>query len=286
MRAHGQRYTVWLVVATSMIVRLATAENQANIGLDHIPVAVCDLEVAMDAYQALGFVLKPGRYHANGIRNAHVKFPNGAGIELLTAPGAVDVLSAHYQGLLKAGEGPAFVSFHARDTRDLHAALRKGGYEFQQDGEITKLLAPEFGFLFVVRDNRSPTDRTEHFAHPNGSAELSSVWIATDNGESLARLLVQLGGQRQRRQVLAPDSVESIVITLSEGEVCILPQQHQILPGRPVIGASFRVRDLSEFRCTLEKAGIAPWGSTDSTDRIVVGPSVAHGLWLEFRAGS
>src|SRR5687767_7924561 len=80
------------------------------IGLDHIPVAVRDLEAASATYRALGFSLKPGRPHANGIRNAHVKFPNGAGIELLTVPAAVDPLSTTYVKMIRAGEGPAFLS--------------------------------------------------------------------------------------------------------------------------------------------------------------------------------
>jgi catechol 2,3-dioxygenase-like lactoylglutathione lyase family enzyme len=116
------------------------------IGLDHIPVAVSDLERAATTYAGLGFSLKPGRDHANGIRNQHVKFRDGAGIELLTAPRGVDALSTHYVDHLAAGEGPAFVSFHARDTGRLHAALRGGGFGFQQDRVLTTLTAPELAF--------------------------------------------------------------------------------------------------------------------------------------------
>jgi len=53
-------------------------------GLDHIVVAVKDLEAAAERYRGFGFTLKPGRPHANGIRNLHVKFPDGTEIELLT----------------------------------------------------------------------------------------------------------------------------------------------------------------------------------------------------------
>jgi hypothetical protein len=154
----------------------------------------------------------------------HVKFPDGAGIELLTAPKSVEAMSAHYMDHLRDGEGPAFLSFHARDTGRLHTALRDGGYEFRQDGESTTLMAPEFSFLFFVRDNRSPTDRPDDFAHTNGATALSAVWVATENGESLARLLVPLGGQQERRKISAPDPVEATVVSLGEGEVIILPK--------------------------------------------------------------
>jgi hypothetical protein len=109
--------------------------------------------------------------------------------------------------------------------------LSEGGYEFRQEGEITELQLPEFAYLFIVRDNRSPTDRPEHFAHANGATALSAVWIATEHGDALARLLVQLGGRQRRRQVLAPDPVEATVVSLAEEEVFILPKRHQVLAG-------------------------------------------------------
>jgi len=273
------------LVSLSLLSLPAAAQRPAIVGLDHIPVAVRDLERATSTYRALGFAVKPGRFHANGIRNAHVKFPDGAGIELLTAPKAVDALSAHYVDLLRAGEGPAFFAFHARDTRRLHAALRDGGFDFRQDGERTHLLALEYAFLFVVRDNRSPTDRSEHFTHANGATALRAVWVATEDGDALARLLVQLGGREQRRQVFAPDSVTATAVAFDAGEVLILPASHQVLSGRPVIGASFRVRDLAKVTLALAQAHVVPWAGADRAERIIVEPCDAHGLCLEFRVG-
>lgn len=273
---------VMALLATTLAPRSA-AQLAVVIGLDHIPLVVGDLDQAIGTYRSLGFALKPGRPHANGIRNAHVKFPSGAGIELLAAATATDALSAHYVDLLKAGEGPAFVTFHARDSDHLHAALHAGGHGFRRDGEITTLQAPEFASLFFVRDNRSPTDRPEHFAHANGAVALSAVWVATEHRDDLADLLVRLGGRRELRRVLAPDPVEATVVTLAEGEVVILTEQHQVVVGRPVIGASFLVPDLARVRRTLAEAQIAPWVGATPGDRVVVEPSVAHGLWLEFR---
>jgi catechol 2,3-dioxygenase-like lactoylglutathione lyase family enzyme len=269
-------------VACVLSASAAAGPEPARIGLDHIPVAVRDLEAASATYRALGFALKPGRPHANGIRNAHVKFPDGAGIELLTVPAAVDRLSTKYVEMIRAGEGPAFLSFHARDTAALQGALRAGGYPFSDAGGLTDLQSPELGFLFWIRDNRSPTDRPEHFAHPNGATALGAVWVATDDGGGLARLLVALGGRQERRKVFAPDRAEATVVTLAEGDVFILPARHQLLPGRPIIGASFRVRDLATVRRALAAGRVSPRTGLELAERLVVEPSKAHGLWLEF----
>ena len=184
--------------------------------------------------------------------------------------------------MIRAGEGPAFLSFHARDTAALHAALRARGYAFRDRSGLTDLPSPPFGFLFWIADNRSPTDRPEHFAHPNGATALRAVWIATDHGDALAGLLVALGGRQERREVLAPDSVDATVVTLAEGDVYILPAHHQLLPGRPIIGASFRARDLATVRRALAAGRIPRRAGLESAERLLVEPSKAHGLWLEF----
>ena len=279
------RSTVGVVLFGGVVAMLSPpAVAQEALGLDHIPLVVRDLEVARTRFIELGFALKPGRDHTNGIRNLHVKFPDGAGIELLTASRALDPLSTQYMELLRAGEGPAFVSLHARDTPKLQAALKAGGYEFRQEGELTELRRPELSYLFFVRDNRSPSDRPEHFAHPNGATALGAVWIAPEDDEALVRLLVRLGGTQRRQQVWAPDPVEATIVSLPGGEIFILPKRHQLLAGRPVIGASFRAPDLSAVRKTLAKAKIEPWRGT-GTNRVVVAPNIALGLWLEFRTG-
>jgi hypothetical protein len=259
------------------------AHVSTRIGLDHIPVAVRDLAAASATYRALGFALKPGRPHDNGIRNAHVKFPNGAGLELLTVPAAVDPLSTTYVEMIRAGEGPAFLAFHDRDLPSLHAALQAGRFAFRDRDGLVDLETPGLGYLFWIGDNRSPTDRPEHFAHANGATALGAVWIAAEDGESLRRLLVTLGGHCERRQVLAPDAVEATVVTLAEGEVVILPASRQLLPGRPIIGASFQVSNLGATRDVLAKAGIPLWTGPGLVDRVVVEPRHTHGLWLEFR---
>ncbi|MEZ5418878.1 MAG: VOC family protein [Vicinamibacterales bacterium] len=261
----------------------SSAQRPVAIGLDHIPVVVRELDSAAATYRAMGFALKPGQPHPNGLRNTHVKFPDGAGIELLTAPSATDELTAQYVDLLRSGEGPAFAAFHARDTARLHAALRAGGYAFREEGGFTRLLAPEFSFLFFVRDNRSPTDRPEHFAHANGATALRAIWVGTEHGAALVRLLVSLGGRPERRTVLVPEPAEATVVDLSSGEVVVLPPSHRAVPGRPVFGAGFRVSDLAAVRRALEAAKIPLAHGAAPGTRLTVGPNVAHGLWIEFR---
>ena len=86
------RLPAWLVLCLPVFV---SADEPAVLGLDHIPIAVAGLEGATERYHALGFTLKPGRFHANGIRNQHVKFAAGTELELITEPQLTHQVGGH-----------------------------------------------------------------------------------------------------------------------------------------------------------------------------------------------
>jgi catechol 2,3-dioxygenase-like lactoylglutathione lyase family enzyme len=242
-------------------------------GLDHIPIAVRDLDAAAADYRSLGFALKPGRPHDNGITNQHVKFPDGTELELITAPEARDALTATYRKHLEAGDGPAFLALYAPEVNVASLGLD----------------ADPLRYIFMFGRNQSPTDRPEHFAHPNTAESLIGVWLAGDDLSSERRLLGKLGARITPEDRHVPDlhlrasryggQVARVTVAhLVEGEVVMLPGARQLVPGRRIVGATLRVRDLAAARRVLAGRG-QQIGSS-----IVLPPGVTHGLWLELRA--
>lgn len=87
-----------------MLISLLTfvAEDHLKYGaLDHVPVAVRDLERAAKKFRDWGFVLKKGRQHTNSIENYHIKFRDGTEIELITASKPLDRVSKQYLDFLE-----------------------------------------------------------------------------------------------------------------------------------------------------------------------------------------
>lgn len=236
------------------------------LGLDHIPIAVGNLEAAADRYRALGFALKPGRPHANGIRNVHAKFPDGTELELITAPAPRDALTTKYRQHLAAGDGPAFLALFAPDADD--AARR---------------LAPPY--VFFGPRNHSPTDRPEHFAHPNGAESLIRVWLAADDLSGERALLKSIGAPIARQNVHVPDAVVADTAQLPDGDLVLLPGARQIVRGRPIVGATLRVKSVAAARRAVEAVPGASLrtASGNGWSSVFVPPAVAHGLWLELR---
>ena len=231
-------------------------------GLDHIPIAVRDLDRAAADYRALGFALKAGRPHANGIANRHVKFPDGTELELITAPAARDALTATYRNHLAKGDGPAFLSLFApgADT----ASLRLGSDPLR--------------YIFMFGRNHSPTDRPEHFAHANTAESLIGVWLAADDLSAERGLVTKLGARIVTEDRRVPDLVKAPVAHLTEGEIVFLPAARQLVPGRRIVGATLRVRDLAAARKVLAGRG------REAGSSIFLPPALTHGLWLELRA--
>ena len=254
------------VVAISGIGAQPPDSPAAAAGLDHIPIAVGNLERAAERYRALGFTLKPGRPHGNGIRNEHAKFSDGTELELITAPDARDDLTATYRRHLGNGDGPAFLAFHAPSLP-----------------EQVRTLAP--GYVVFGGLNHSPTDRPEHFVHANSAESLIGVWLAGDELSRERTLLRHMKVDVTRRAVHVPDRVDADVAALGRGVLLLLPGARQLVSGRPIVGATLRVKNLAAARAAIvpvagenvQTAAGPGWSSC------FVPPAVAHGLWLESR---
>lgn len=265
---------------------LAAAPEPAVTGLDHIPIAVADLARAADDYRALGFALKPGRPHDNGIQNQHVKFEDGTELELITAPAARDALTTTYRRHLEHGDGPAFLALFAprmpyADERltaaNVPHAARGGSIDFPDAGGL--------GYMFLSGRNKSPTDRPEHFAHANTAQSLISVWLAADDVSRERRLLEALGATFVEADVRIPSEVRAPVARLAEGDVILLPRTRQAIADRRILGATLRVTNLETAREIFGRDQRVPPAIvvTPAGRSVFLPPARTHGLWLEFR---
>jgi catechol 2,3-dioxygenase-like lactoylglutathione lyase family enzyme len=254
-------------------------------GLDHVPIAVANLEAAGQRFEQLGFRLKPGQAHANGIRNQHVKFANGTQLELITAPDAVDPLTRTYRAHLESGDGPVFAGFFAADRTRLDGTLAALGLPAATEGALTTF--PDrhpLHYLFFGSRNASPSDRPEHFAHPNGARALISLWLAVDDGNVRA-LMTSLGVTFETVDVDLPNTRQALRGALPDGDILLLPHTRQVVPGRPIAGVTLQVESLSATEAAMAKAPASIGNALVRRDHSVfLPPALTHGLWIELRA--
>jgi hypothetical protein len=275
----GRLAVIALIGASAQV---QAASQRIVRGLDHIPVAVGDLEHAVADFEALGFSLKPGRPHANGLRNAHVKFPDGTEIELITSPAATDSLSSAYRRWLEGGDGPAFLGLYAPDLGPLLERLSQLGIQLDRKGGLATIVEPAaLRRLFFAGRQRSPTDRPQHFAHANSAFSLAGVWMA--GAEEEQRLLQSLGAAPIEERRCGPLG-SGTVLAMGDGELVFLPVSARLKPDRSIVGATVAVRSLEAVRRVLNNKRIAHGHVTECASLSVwVVPAAAHGMWLEFR---
>lgn len=270
------------------------APEEATVaGLDHVVVAVEELSAATRRWEALGFATKPGRPHDNGIENCHVKFPGGTEIELLTVPdqGTDELTTEYRRHLRRGGDGPVFLALHALDLDALHDRLQALGHSPRGARHFSDL-PPEspLRHLFFGSQLPSPSDRPEHFDHPNTARGLVAVWLAGENLSAEEDLLTALGGTVREVTVPTPRETPARVVRFENGEgsVVLLPDRPRRAPDRPIVGITVEVASLETARRIIEQNGLPTTALMPSDDgrSLFVPPGVAHGLWLELRQGA
>lgn len=178
------------------------------LSIDHIVIAVADLEAAVRDYAALGFTVLPGGEHPRGSRNALVVFEDGAYLEIIAFPRPVPDFR-WWQVLDRAGPGLVDYAVLPDDFEaDLARARAAGivmdgpieGGRLQPDGarlawRSARPPEPDIPFLVTdvtPRDLRVPAGAARR--HSNGVTGVAGVTVAVqDLVSSTARYRALLG---------------------------------------------------------------------------------------------
>ncbi len=185
--------------------------------VDHITIAVSDLGAAVAAAEVAGFTIKPGRNHQNGIRNAHIKFHDGASIELLTVDSVgTDALSTEYADIIRTRPGGAFVAIAAKSASAALEEVRAiGGSPTLESGQgwnyVNFAPGSPLRHIYFIEMKVPVSDTDSVLTHANGAAQLLGVELR--GGPAVAALLVALGGVECVRDATAVFEVDGVEFT-------------------------------------------------------------------------
>ena len=201
----------------------------SGLTVDHVVIAVSDLEDSAADFRSLGFTIKPGRLHPNGLLNSHVKFVDGTSLELMSVAGEpTDPVAAAYAGFLQAGDGGAFAAIEADPDRVIRVA-----HEVNLPAQLTR----SGPFAWVIVDDsqygpggqRSPVFFVSYLAR---SADADSLLVhdadvvgigsvRLDATDALADMLVRLGA-RHCPADSEGEADSSVVVGLANAELVLL----------------------------------------------------------------
>jgi len=272
---------------------VSPAEPAAHVGISHVNIAVADLDRASADYARLGFALKEGRPHSDGIRNRHMKFRDGTEIELITAPAATDALTAHYRQLIEAGDGPAFLALDVEPPALAVERVKQAGLPASTGGgHVDFPFESPLGYVFFAGLNQSPTDRPEHFAHTNAATSLVGVTLAGENLDQ-ERALFRAFGLRESACAGADSDAGHPSTGSGRTERCVVLHDGAVVRlrpgaargGRRIAALEVRVGEAATVTRLLESAHV-PFLVDASRARLTVDGEITHGVALTFATGA
>lgn len=281
-------------------------------GLDHLVIAVRDLEAAAEFYRRLGFQVGARNRHPWGTENRLVQFP-GCFLELITVDEGVDVppheqrtfsFGAFVKDYLARREGLAMVVLESRDADADRRSFAADGigdfepFEFERrgrrpDGSEVHVAfslafardpdAPELGFF--VCQQRYPENfwNPEFQRHPNGAQNIGAVVVAAPEPARHRGFLQAFTGAAASK----PDG-DDLSLDLGRGRIDVLTSDDaaeiygsvEVDPDRPTFAAfAVRVPDLRAVAGLCERGQI-PFQTIGQ--RLVVPASVAAGVAIAF----
>lgn len=185
--------------------------------IDHVVIAVRDLDAALADYRALGFNAFYGGRHANGAtHNALICFADGSYIELLAATGNVPQSGIiDFSPMLAVGEGLGGYAYLSHNLDADIAALRAQGIAVGDPIDGARLRADGVQIawrLALVRDGFAPfyvQDVTpRHLRVPNDAVittqpngVLGVIGIDTAADGALTALRLRVGDAGQVREI-------------------------------------------------------------------------------------
>jgi catechol 2,3-dioxygenase-like lactoylglutathione lyase family enzyme len=179
------------------------------LSLDHIVIAVSDLDAAIRDYRALGFSVVPGGEHAGGVtHNALVVFADGSYLELI-AFRRPDPEARWWRVLDGAGEGFVDYALLPADVGAEVERAKAGGLDLEgpfdggrarPDGAVLRWQTarsprPDVPFLcgdLTPRHLRVPDGEVRQ--HANGILGIAEVTVAVEDGEASSRRYAALLG--------------------------------------------------------------------------------------------
>jgi len=158
------------------------------LAIDHVVIAVRDLDQAAADFRALGFTLTPRGHHSIGSQNHCIMF-GSTYIELLAAPQPHPWLD-YYRTFLESGDGLAAVALSTDDADAACCELRKNGVAAREPMDLSRPVEGGVARFRLVQVQNVPSVfvcqhvtrelvwRPGWQRHPNDAAELVHVAMA------------------------------------------------------------------------------------------------------------
>ena len=280
----------------------STAVRKHIKGIDHVVIAVRDLDSIQDTFKRMGFTLTPRGYHTLGSENHCVMFGQDY-LELLMVPQRLPDREYYYD-FARIGDGLAAVALKTDNARGAFGELTAAALapsepvDFSRPVQLAQgtktasfriirlgLEQTPGGQVFLCQHfTRDVVWRPEYQMHANTATGLAALAIVSADVSATAAAYERLF------DVEARAISEGLLINTGDAPIVVVsePALAKRLPGvwisarhQPCMAALFiRVTDRDAAERTLRAGGLHPTRMPDGS--VAVGAAEAHGAAIVF----
>lgn len=259
-----------------------------NIGkhsyLDHVIIGTNEFQKSMSFLnEKLGFSIKNGRTHKNGITNYFVEFEDSSEIEFISIENNAVGLANQYKELLKKDKYAFQFALRTNQLKKLKESfntLSTGFSEYNENKIYSTLANSEISqslpFFFIKnhKDN-SPSN----FAHQNNAAGISAIWIKTKDIKISVRDYIDLGFDVIDTIKVGDYNTKTVLLKNNNFEI-ILIQSNEF----EISGISIKTKNIKKLRPTInEKLNLnLKLNSNKRGTSISLSPKTTKSIWFEF----
>lgn len=197
--------------------------------IDHVILVDTDLNKKCNDFNEMGFSIKQGRSHENGLINAHIKFKNNSSLELMSLEGdPKDEVAKDYESLINKGVKGAYLALTGPTRSRIETLLKNLNLQYRVTaGNLwTYISFPKHSgfehifFIIYHFDQKKPENLA---AHLNGFDKIQNVTI--EGSPSLITLLESFDLIKEN------SSQDYTKFNTKTGNITINPLIHNERPG-------------------------------------------------------
>ncbi|MBK7104663.1 MAG: VOC family protein [Ignavibacteriae bacterium] len=180
----------------SLIIHNNIYSSIRNSFLDHIIIGTKNLKDISELFRKIGFTIKEGKLHKNGIKNNFIEFDDNSEIEFVEIKNPTDNFTKEYEKLILQKNYGLQFALRVNDIENLKnnfTSANSNFTELQKGKDFSTLSAKNINYdlpIFFIEFNKLNNSKTNH---ENKTKGISSIWFETKNIKKTAHELVDIG---------------------------------------------------------------------------------------------
>ena len=252
--------------------------------LDHIIIGTTDFQNSISFMkEKLGFSIKNGRAHKNGLFNFFIEFEDSSEIEFMSMENNPSKLSSAYNELLRNNKFAFQFAIRTDRIIKLNKSLNyisAGFSEFEENKIYSTLSKSQIDqtlplFFIEYYQKNIPSN----FVHLNKSSGLSSVWIKTKNIKKNVRDFIEFGFSAIDTIKVGNFNSKTVLLKNNNFEIILIQSNEYAISG-----ISIKTKDIEKFRTRINE-NLNLDLKIDSNKRgmsITLSPRITKSIWFEF----